>query len=68
MGWMLIMGCCYTCDQLMTFNPERVPSVVVDGQREPLCRNCVERANPTRVANDLPPIVILPGAYDAEEV
>jgi hypothetical protein len=67
MGYMIVMGCCYACGQLMTFNAERVPSVVVDGQREPLCRNCIERANPQRVANGLPPIVIMSGAYDAEE-
>jgi len=37
------------------------------GAREPICRKCVERANPERIANGLPPIVILEGAYEAVE-
>jgi hypothetical protein len=67
MGYMTAMAACYGCGQLMTFNPELVPSVVVDGQREPICRECVTRANPMRAAHGLEPIVPMRGAYEAEE-
>lgn len=68
MGWMFVLGRCYGCGRSFTFSAERVPSIRVDGEREPICRDCVERANPERVANGLEPIRILPGAYDADEV
>jgi len=38
--------------------------VRVNGVREPICRDCVERVNPTRIAKGLEPIVPLPDAYD----
>jgi hypothetical protein len=65
------IGQCYGCKRTFSFNRERVPSIHVNAQgkpdpkgaREPICRECVERANPRRIANGLPPIVILEGAY-----
>ena len=60
----LVMGSCVCCQQLFQFNPFLVPSVEVDGIREPLCRVCVELANPRRIANGLAPIVPRPGAYE----
>lgn len=75
MSYLLAMGECFFCKRIFTFNPERVPSVRVKdgkpdpaGAREPLCSNCVERANEVRKAHGLEPIRILPGAYEAEEV
>lgn len=68
MGWMAAIGECCVCHGMFSFNPERVPSAVVNGRREPICRACVERANPLRKAKGLPEIPILPGAYEAEEV
>ena len=47
------------------YDPRRVPSLRVNGVREPICLACVTRANPVRVRNGLPEIVPLPGAYDA---
>jgi hypothetical protein len=64
MGVMMAMGPCIGCGRLFSFNPHRVPSLNVDGTREPICLACVERANPQRKANGLPPIVVLPGAYE----
>jgi hypothetical protein len=66
-------GQCYGCKRTFSFNRERVPSIHVNAQgkpdpkgaREPICRECVERANPRRIANGLPPIVIVEGAYEA---
>jgi hypothetical protein len=68
MGYLYVLGECFSCHRLFTFSAERVPSIVVDGQREPVCADCVERANPERIANGLPPIVPLPGAYEPDEV
>jgi hypothetical protein len=55
----------YGCSRPFTFNPLRVPSITINGSREPICRDCVERANPQRIANGLAPIVPMPGAYEA---
>ena len=55
---------CYGCKQPFGFNPVRVPSVRIDGVREPVCPNCVAIANPKRIANGLAPIVPLPDAYE----
>jgi hypothetical protein len=64
MGVIQALAACYGCKRLFYFHPHRVPSVRVDGERQPICRACVERVNPRRIANGLDPIVVLPGAYD----
>lgn len=61
---MFALGQCYCCHGLFSFNPELVPSITVNGTREPVCRSCIELANPRRIAGGLPPIEPLPGAYD----
>jgi hypothetical protein len=43
----------------------RVPSITYNGDRKPICRDCVTRVNPMRIANGLEPIVPFPDAYDA---
>jgi hypothetical protein len=53
---------------LFSYNPDKVPSLRVNGVREPVCKGCVERVNPVRIAKWLDPIVPLPGAYEPEEV
>ena len=58
---------CYACGCLISYEPHRVPSVRIDGVREPICRACAARANPERVARDLDPIQVLLGAYDPIE-
>jgi hypothetical protein len=64
MGYAFAHGDCYGCGRLFSFNPLRVPSLPVDGVRQPICEACVARANPLRVANGLPPIVPFPDAYE----
>jgi hypothetical protein len=68
MGFMACLAPCFGCKRVFSFNPDRVPSIPVDGVRQPVCRDCVERVNPQRVANGLEPIRVLPGAYEPEEV
>lgn len=58
-------GDCFGCGRPFWFSPTRVPSTRdADGVRQPICADCVARANPRRVANGLPPIEPLAGAYD----
>lgn len=68
MSAMFALGECVCCHQLFSFNPDLVPSVTINGAREPLCRACVERANPLRKAKGLPEIVPLPGAYEVQVI
>ena len=63
---MLVISACYGCGNLFTFHPHKVPSIVVEGTRRPICETCVLAANPIREANGLDPIEILPGAYDGQ--
>jgi hypothetical protein len=66
--YMIVMSACFGCKQVFSYNADRVPSIRINGEREPICRDCVARVNPKRAANGLAAIVILPGAYDPEEV
>jgi len=68
MAFMMVLGECIGCGKMFTFNANKVPSIRVNGSREPVCKQCVDRLNPIRVAKGLEPIVPLPGAYEAEEV
>lgn len=67
MGYMFIVGPCYNCRQLMTYNPNTVPSLPVDGVRQAICAACIARVNPERIKNGLAPIVIAADAYEAAE-
>jgi hypothetical protein len=64
MGYALCHSACIGCGRLFSYNPRHVPSLRVNGVREPVCLNCVERANPRRLANGLDPIVPHPDAYE----
>lgn len=68
MGYMMAIGACYGCGQPFGFNPDLVPSIPINGVKQPICAGCVTIANPRRVANGLEPIVPLPGAYGEKEV
>lgn len=63
-GYVQAMSACFGCKRVFTYNPHKVPSIVIDGTREPVCADCVARANPERAKRGLAPIEILPGAYD----
>jgi hypothetical protein len=65
MGYALCTSACFGCHRIFSYNPMRVPSITHGGTRQPICRDCVERANPLRVKNGLPPIAAAPDAYEA---
>jgi hypothetical protein len=64
MGYALCHSTCYGCKRVFSYNPMRVPSIRIDGVREPICRDCVERVNPLRELRGLPPIELFPDAYE----
>jgi len=66
-GYVMAIGPCFSCGRIFGFSVERVPSLVVDGTREPICRDCVDTANILRAKTGMPEIVPLPGAYEADE-
>lgn len=64
MGVVQAMSACVRCRRMFMFNPLRVPSVRVNGVREPVCRACIEGANVIRAERGLPPITYAADAYD----
>ncbi len=66
MSYSIVIGNCCSCRKLFGFNPNYVPSVRVKGEREPLCRECIEDANPKRKDLGLPEIEIHPEAYEPQ--
>jgi hypothetical protein len=63
MGYAFVHSACYGCGRLISYNPHRVPSIRVEGKREPLCRDCVDKVNKGRIKNGLEPKPVHPDAY-----
>ncbi len=65
MGYVFMTAGCYACGRIFSFNPVRVPSIRDgDGERQAVCRNCVESANVIRKEKGLEPFSIMNGAYE----
>lgn len=57
-------GLCVSCGDEIVFDPELVPSLVVDDVRHPICINCFNRWNDIhRTANGLEPVPLHPAAF-----
>jgi hypothetical protein len=67
MGFIYVFGPCWSCGQGFQFNPNKVPSLEIDGTRRPICADCMALANTAREQQGKPPHQILPGAYEPEE-
>lgn len=67
MGYMIVIGECFGCGRVFGFHPVHVPSIPVNGVRQPVCEACIVRANPQRIANGLEPVVPHPDAYEPAE-
>jgi hypothetical protein len=61
MGYAIMYGICVACKRTIAFNPHKVPSLMINGKREPICKNCAERWNELHPENARP---IQDGAYD----
>jgi len=64
-GFVMCMGPCLVCKNLFSFNPHRVPSYRVKGEREPICESCMKRINEQRQERGQDPFPINPDAYEA---
>lgn len=65
MGYVICHGTCCACGNVMGFNPLRVPSIRIDGVKQPVCATCMGWLNDNRVAKGLAPVAIAPDAYEA---
>ena len=63
MGYALGIGNCFICGERFGFNPNKVPSIRIEGVREPVCRNCMVRANKKRVKLGMVPLPIQEDAF-----
>jgi len=69
MAYMWVIGDCINCGTMINFNPNHVPSLIIDGVREPLCEKCFDRWNEIhRISKDYGPVPLHPNAYKPEEV
>ena len=67
MVFMVVIGECIICGIMFSFNHQHVPSLVVNGVREPVCRDCMNRANAYLESHGREPHWIHPDAYEPEE-
>ena len=69
MAFVTVNGHCINCGTVISANPDKVPSIRVDGEREMLCRNCFDQWNEIhRISKGLDPIPLAPDAYKPLEV
>ncbi len=40
MGYAIVTGTCFGCQTFFGYNPHRVPSIRIDGERQAICRDC----------------------------
>lgn len=67
MGYAMATSRCFGCKRIFSYNPVRVPSIrdPKTGEKEPVCGDCIARANVRRKASGLPLLVAAPDAYEA---
>jgi hypothetical protein len=65
MGFMWCFAECIGCRVLFGFNPERVPSIYVDGEKQPVCGVCMAMRNKKRREQGLAEDEVMQGAYEA---
>jgi len=65
MAYAFVMSACFSCKTPFSYNPHRVPSIRVNGEREPICEACILAINPLRIEKGLEPFAVHPDAYKA---
>jgi hypothetical protein len=63
-AYVMMWAPCFTCQQVFGFNPHKVPSIRIDGVRQPICQRCMAQGNAKREAMGLPAHPIHPDAYE----
>lgn len=56
-----VVGLCAACNHVIGFHPHKVPSLMINGKKEPICEGCAKRWNELHPAEAKP---ILEGAYE----
>jgi hypothetical protein len=68
-GGLFVLGPCVICGNHFSFNAERVPSLVVQGVRQPVCEPCVPAVNgELERLGRTDRLTILPGSYEMEQL
>ena len=63
-GWVMAYSGCFCCKQPFSYNPNKVPSIRVNGVKEPVCISCMYLVNEKRAAAGLSLHPIDPEAYN----
>jgi len=53
-GWVTVYGLCALCRKMIGFHPHHVPSIVVNGAREPICEPCFRRVQEAQRQQGVP--------------
>jgi len=64
MGYAFAVSACIGCGMIFTYNPVYVPSLDVNGNREPVCPSCFEWRQNWREENGLEREPLHPDAYE----
>ena len=68
MANMVVIGTCWGCGKMFSFNPNRVPSIRVEGERQPVCLDCITATNEKRKEMGVDLFPIPTDAYEPEKV
>ena len=63
MGYVFMTSPCVNCQKIISFNPNKVPSLIIDGKREPLCKGCFYKWKKYHKSD----IKINPQAYEPDD-
>lgn len=65
MGYAFILAQCANCNRPISCNPRRVPSIRVNGVKEPICKVCFDKWNEIhRTSKGLEPVPLHEDAYE----
>jgi hypothetical protein len=67
MGYAMMWSPCVRCGRIFGFNPHKVPSIRVNGQREPVCEGCYHVLAAIQKDRGMEVLPLSPDAYEAIE-
>jgi hypothetical protein len=65
--YLVAIARCQACGRLFGANPYLVPVVGTNGERHPVCRECLAHVNEARRQGGRAPLPVPDGAYDPAE-